>query len=338
MRYIGSKAKILDFIDGAITQTFGPIRGAAAADLFAGTCCVAEMLKRKDASMITNDYLWFSYALQTARVKLNAEPSCAVSYSDAIRRLNGLTGVDGFFFREYTLEGTAHSPYSRNYFDSGNARKIDAICQQTARWRKNGLISDDMFFLLSASLVDAVTKVSNTAGTYGAFLKVDDQRKFKPLVLQPFSFYDNGRRNEAYCADISDLIDRVKGDILYLDPPYNARQYPPYYHILETAVLYDAPEIYGLTGRRPYRERLSPFCMKDRALDAMVDVVRRAKFGHVYISYSTDGIIDFEELCAALKPLGRVECFFKPYKRYKSNHGGEGDVKVKEIIIYVKKR
>lgn len=70
----------------------------------------------------------------------------------------------------------------------------------------------------------------------------------------------------------------------------------------------------------------------------MVDIVRRARFGHVYISYSTDGIMNYEELCAQLKAFGTVECFFKPYKRYKSNSGGTGSTNVKEIIIYVKKR
>ena len=128
MRYIGSKAKILDFIDNTIMQTFGAIDGATVADLFAGTCSVAEMFKHKNASVLTNDYLWFSYALQTARVKLNAEPLCNISYPVAIEQLNALEGVDGFFFQEYTVEGTAHSKYSRNYFECENARKIDAIC------------------------------------------------------------------------------------------------------------------------------------------------------------------------------------------------------------------
>ncbi len=338
MRYIGSKAKILNFIDDTISQTFGAIDGATVADLFAGTCSVAEMFKHKNASVITNDYLWFSYALQTARVKLNSEPNCGVSYSRAITELNALQGISGFFFQEYTMEGTAHSKYIRNYFDSANAKKIDAICSKMAEWKQDKIISDDMFFLLSASLVDAITKVSNTAGTYGAFLKIDDQRKFKPLLLQPFEFYDNGLENTAWCTDISQLIDEVRGDILYLDPPYNSRQYPPYYHILETAVLYDSPEIYGITGRRPYQGQLSPFCMKDRAMTAMIDLVRRANFGHIYISYSTDGIMDYVKLCSELKTFGEVECFFKPYKRYKSNGGGTGNEKVKEIIIYVKKR
>jgi len=339
MRYIGSKTRILDFISDTVRQTFGSVDGAVVADLFAGTCSVAEMFKKQNAQIITNDYLRFSYALQVAKIKCNAAPQSKIPYCKALSYLNALNGIDGFFFKEYTLEGTAQAQYNRNYFDSDNARKIDAICEQLASWLKDKTISEDMFYLLSASLVDAITKVSNTSGTYGAFLKIDDQRKYKPLELLPYQFTDNGQINEAYCMNIVELIDKIFGDILYLDPPYNGRQYPPYYHILETAVLYDDPEIYGITGRRPYQELLSPFCMKDKALPAMLDIVQRAKFSHIYISYSTDGIMNYRELCDALSAVGSVECYFKPYRRYKSNSGGENTtMKVKEIIIYVKKR
>lgn len=187
-------------------------------------------------------------------------------------------------------------------------------------------------------MVDSITKVSNTSGTYGAFLKIDDPRKYREIQLLPFKFFDNQKENTSYCLDISDVIDGLQGDILYLDPPYNTRQYPPYYHILETAVLYDSPPIYGITGRRPYQEKLSPFCIKDKAMPAMLDIIKRAHFSNIYISYSTDGIIDYKELCEQLSAYGNVQCFFKPYRRYKSNDGGDGGKRLKEILIHVRKR
>lgn len=340
MRYIGSKARILDFIDDTVSQTFGSVDGAVVADLFAGTCSVSEMFKQKNAKVIANDYLHFSYAFQIAKIKLNNEPNCSISYRSAIEQLNRLDGTEGFFYKEYSLEGSKATGVERNYFSEKNAKKIDSICTKMNEWKSLELISEDMLFLLSASLVDAITKVSNTSGTYGAFLKIDDQRKYKDLELIPFDFIDNQKENEAYRSDITDLIDELSGDILYLDPPYNSRQYPPYYHILETAVLYDSPAIYGITGRRPYQESLSPFCMKEKALPAMLDIVKRAQFPDIYISYSTDGIMDYKNLCDELTQYGDVQHFYRPYRRYKSNGGGNGEnnVNVKEIIIHVKKR
>lgn len=78
--------------------------------------------------------------------------------------------------------------------------------------------------------------------------------------------------------------------------------------------------------------------MKDKALPAMLDIVQKARFEHIYISYSTDGIMEYKKLCDALSAVGKVSCFFKPYRRYKSNNGGENTTtRVKEIVIYVKK-
>jgi adenine-specific DNA-methyltransferase len=216
--------------------------------------------------------------------------------------------------------------------------KIDAIRKCIGRWQKEGKINSDMFYLLCADLVNAVTRVSNTSGTYGAFLKIDDQRKHKPIELIPTTFIDNGQDNECFNKDIFEIIDEVSGNILYLDPPYNSRQYPPYYHILETVTDYDNPAIYGLTGRRPYRDKLSPFCMKDKALPALLNIVERARFKNIYISYNTDGIINYKELGEQLEKIADVNYYFMPFRRYKSNSNGNEKGKLKEIIIYVKKR
>jgi len=337
MRYIGSKFRVLEFIKDTILSTYGPFSHVTVADLFSGTACVAEMFKSEKARIITNDYLHFSFALQYAKIKLNTVPKCKIPYTTALNQLNTISGIDGFFTREYTLEGLSVTGHSRNYFSLGNARKIDAICTQLRNWLDNGDINTDMFYLITASLVDAITKVSNTSGTYGAFLKIDDNRKNGAIFLEPLEIIDNGQENECYCLDIFDVIEKVSGDILYLDPPYNNRQYPPYYHILETAVLYDDPAIYGITGRRPYEDKLSPFCMKEKALPAMLQIIARAKFSHIYISYSTEGIIPYKDFCKSLELYGDVTCFFKPYRRYKSNDGGVSSKTLKEIIIYVKK-
>ncbi len=334
MRYIGSKSRILDFIDEIITNTYGDYQQATVADLFAGTGCVGEMFKRNGARVISNDYMFFSYALQVSKIKRNRQPR---NYIETLNTLNALPGQKGFFYQEYTENGKGN----RNYFSEDNAKKIDAICIYLKNQLSENNISEDEFYFYKASLIDAVTKVSNTSGTYGSFLKINDNRKYKKLLLEPLQTINNKKANECYCEDIREIINHVTGDILYLDPPYNNRQYPPYYHILETVTLYDNPDIYGKTGRRHYEQKVSPLCMKEKAIRTISDIVDRAQFNHIYISYSTDGIASYKELGKELEKYGSVQIFNKEYRRYKANSNGnieENNGKLKEIIIYVQKR
>lgn len=338
MRYIGSKTKVLSFINETIQQTTGSVQDKVVADLFAGTACVGEYFKKNGAKVISNDYMQYSYAMQMAKIGINTEPNCKISYNSALQILNNLPGIEGFFYKEYTPEGTENSKYQRNYFSRENAMKIDDIRRQLSDWYIQDMIDINMYQLINACLIEAITRVSNTSGTYGAFLKVNDSRKYKELTLEPLELYDNRKENQCYCEDIFNLINQVKGDILYLDPPYNSRQYPPYYHILESAVSNETPKIYGKTGRRYYNDKLSPLCVKSKALSSLSELVKQADFENIYISYSTEGIIPYDDLCKEMSEYGETNIFFKSYRRYKSNSGDSTvDTKLKELIVHVRK-
>ena len=127
MRYIGSKRLILPFIKKTIEETYGDFSNAVIGDFFSGTACVGEMFKHEGATVISNDYLCFSYALQIEKIKLNNVPYCNFSYEDLLDELNSLNGIEGFFYKEYTPEGTKGKQYTRNYFSAENAKKIDEI-------------------------------------------------------------------------------------------------------------------------------------------------------------------------------------------------------------------
>jgi adenine-specific DNA-methyltransferase len=138
--------------------------------------------------------------------------------------------------------------------------------------------------------------------------------------------------------DANHLISRIEADIVYLDPPYNSRQYVPYYHILETATRWDSPAIYGKTGRRPYQEEMSQYCKKERVGQALSDLIVNAKCKHVLLSYSSDGLLTEEQIRAILSLKGDLKVYKRNYRRYKSNggHSLNGNKGVNELLFYVK--
>jgi adenine-specific DNA-methyltransferase len=139
--------------------------------------------------------------------------------------------------------------------------------------------------------------------------------------------------------DANKLIREIDGDILYIDPPYNSRQYAPNYHLLETISRYDNPEIHGVTGMRPYGETKSAFCIKAEALEVFEDLVAKAKFSNIVMSYSTDGLMASKQIESVLKRYG-VESSYKRYnilyRKYKSKISDETKT-LQEYLFYVRK-
>ncbi len=342
MRYIGSKARVLGFIENCVQSTVQHEKGLIFADLFAGTTVVAQHFKRLGYRILSNDYMAFSYALQVALIENDLTPSFGKlkigTYEEVLDYINSLEPVQGFFYKNYCKSESRNGDFERNYFSPTNAGKIDAILHKLKYWKQNDMLSQIEESVLRASLIESVTKVSNISGTYGCFLKHDDPRKFMEVRLEPLTFIQSQEENRAFNEDALTLIDKISGDILYLDPPYNQRQYPPYYHILETISLDDEPKIYGKTGRRPYRDMLSPFCIKGKVQDALYSIVRRARFDHIFLSYNTEGLMSVSDIQGILSEFGEPEVYFCGHRRYKSNSNGMGHSRVKEVLFYVSKR
>jgi len=353
MRFIGSKRYILENIYEFIAKK--DMEAKTFCDIFSGTTCVASFFKKKGYQVISNDIVYFSYVLQKAYIENDSYPlfTRLLKYlginklgkekdrplKKIVEYLNNLPGKKGFIFNNYSSEGTSRSKVQRMYFTGRNAQKIDSIRQKIEEWNTQGLISENEYFILLALLIEAIPFVSNISGTYGAFLKHWDPRAHKELNLKMPEIAINGLENKTYNVDSVKLAKKIKCDILYLDPPYNSRQYAPNYHILETVARYDNPHIKGVTGMRNYTDQKSQFCKRETATEALKDIAKNGNCDHLILSYNDEGLMADSDIRKALSVKGRVEVKRIKYRRFKSHSRGSEHVNkraVHELLYYVK--
>lgn len=340
MRYIGSKINLVGEIENVIRvnvkediQSF--------VDIFSGTGVVGEYFK-KDYRIISNDILYFSHIIQEARIENNTIPRFLklkkIGIDDPLYYLENesfIIGNDYFITHNY-------SPYldnDRMYFTVKNASRIDFIRITIENWKLEGLLSDKEYTYLLATLIEAVPFISNISGTYGAYLKYWDKRALSDLKLRGIDVINNGMKNRCYNEDSNKIIKRLKGDVLYIDPPYNGRQYISNYHVLETIARYDNPDVYGKTGLRPYEKEKSKYCLKKEVFDTFEELIKLAKFKHIIVSYSSDGLLDEAEIRSVLMKYGiknSYQLYKFPYRKYKSKHKQELD-ELYEYLFYVRK-
>ena len=331
MRYIGGKSLLLEAILSAIPEDV-----VSVLDIFSGSGVVSNFLKRSGFEVYSNDFLYFSYVLARGTTGINSRPEFRLLRKNPLEVLNSIKKSvtdDCFVYHNYSPNGGC----DRMYFQNDNALKIDWIRQQIEAWKDGGVVTEDEYYYLLASLLNAVPYVSNITGTYGAYLKFWDKRTFNPLELKEAELYTEGRPATCYCGDYrSRLWDGV--DLLYADPPYNSREYLPNYHVLETIARYDAPVLKGVTGMRPYAGQKSDFCRKNKVEEAFETLVRDAHARYVLISYNNEGLISTERLTEICKSYARRFRLTEiPYRRYKNKIPNNADG-LKEQLYFVEKK
>ncbi|WP_334330161.1 Dam family site-specific DNA-(adenine-N6)-methyltransferase [Companilactobacillus sp. HBUAS59699] len=339
MRFIGSKARLLEQIDELLTKHLdGSEKNFA--DIFSGSNVVSEYFKSR-YSIITNDLLYFSYVLSRGEIVLNSQPDFTGLFKlgihnpfDYFNQYDVSNYKGDFITKNYSEAGKD----KRMYFTIANAKRIDFVRTTIQKWRDDNDITDNEYFYLLACLIEAVPYISNTTGTYGAYLKnFNDKRASKPLKLQPQKIHNNKKQNHAYNEDANELVRKIHGDIVYIDTPYNIRQYGSNYHLLETIARFDDPKIHGVSGVRDYTDLKSEYSAKNKAKDTMKDLLNNLQFTHVLLSYSTDGIIPEDELTEMIKEVaidGSVEIMEIPFKKYNSKVSNNKKKQLCELLYY----
>ena len=322
-RYLGNKYKLLGFIEDIVAEKCNGIKSFC--DIFAGTGVVGERFNKPEIEIISNDFLFSNYVCLKTFLGTSTNNK---NVSNKLDYLNSLKAEQDNYFSEH---------FGNAYFSLENARKIGTIREEIEKTSE----TEEEKYILICSLIYAVDKVANTVGHYDAFRKDLDMLQSIKL-LSPDINYLNNKNNKIYKEDANILIRKINCDVLYIDPPYNSRQYSDAYHLLENLAEWKKPRVEGIAKKMDRSHIKSSYCLKN-ATQAFEDLIINAKCKHILLSYNNTGNskhgrsnarISDSDILRILKNKGEVEIFERDYKAFtagKSN--GDGNA---ERIFYCK--
>lgn len=260
-----------------------------------------------------------------------------------------LEPLSSFVTRQYS-QGEEGDPSDRMFFSRINAQRIDAVRTSINEWRIQDWLDDDEYFLLVACLLEAADAVANTTGVYAAFVKSWQSNAVRPIrLVVPELVVNTGLQCHAHQGDVGEVLPTVGAvDLLYLDPPYNTRQYSSYYHVPELIAkgwFGVEPEVRGKTGLIADADKKSRWSTRRGCITALHDLVKSADTRHILMSYNSEGIIPEAEIESTFIEFGNSDTyrvFALDYDRYRSDSDHElrqytGD-RVTEKLYYVAAR
>jgi adenine-specific DNA-methyltransferase len=328
-KYIGSKRQLRDWIADRICGLAGTPRSFL--DGFFGTGAIScAMAQRGAGRIIAVD------ALRSNCVILRGFLSTSDRVGGLIETLNELPGRRGYISDNYA--GT--------YFTEENCRRMDATRQRIEQWRRLGEITAGEHDILLAGFLLAADRIANTIGQYDAFLKnidaesmvngkhmVDDRVK-SPFLIKPVDPLPRSSI-EVVEADMILYARDLNVDVAYFDPPYNQRQYCDNYHVLENLARWERPPLFGKTRKFDRTGLRSPFSSTSQAPDALRTLMSVIQARHVFLSYSSEGILSESEIMKILSERGSTEVMHMPYPVFGNGAGVSSRRSVIEYLFHM---
>lgn len=323
-RYLGNKYKLLDFIKNIVNEHCNDV--LTVADIFAGTGSVSSAFI--DKKLITNDILYFNYICHLAW--FGAEDYSEEKIIELINYYNHI-GV--------TEDNYVSINFSNTYFSENDCKKIGFIREDIESMYINEKINSRERAILITSLLYAMDKIANTCGHYDAFLKNGHFDKKMELAV-PLASHTNNVNNQCFNMDSNELVKNIEADLVYIDPPYNSRQYCDAYHLLENIARWEKPAVFGVARKMDRSKLKSNYCTKS-ATETFADLIKNIKAKYILLSYNNMGIkgddrsnarITDEDIMRILSAKGKVSVFSQEHKAFSA---GKSDIQENEERLFL---
>lgn len=307
-RYLGNKYKLLPFIKNVVDSECRDVQTVV--DIFSGTGAVASAFQ--DKQIITNDIMYSNYICNFAWFSPN-------KYSR--RKIERI--IDTYNQITVTEENYMTENFSDTYFCHDDCAKIGYIREDIERKFLDKKINRRERAILITSLLYAMDKIAKTCGHYDAYRRGVEFDMHLELYL-PLASTDNNKKNKCYNMDSNKLAGMIEADLVYIDPPYNSRQYCDAYHLLENVARWEKPEVFGVAKKMDRSKLKSKYCTRSAA-QAFEDLVMQLNCRYILLSYNnmakkgndrSNARISDEDIFRILGAKGEVKVFSEDYKAF----------------------
>ena len=323
-RYLGNKYKLLPFIKSTVEENCSDINSVI--DIFAGTGAVASAFI--DKKIITNDILYSNYISYVAW--FSPLPYSAEKITNLIEYYNSI---------DETQENYMSVNFGDTFFSKADCKNIGFIREDIEKQFRENEINERERALLVTSLLYGIDKIANTCGHYDAYRKgiVLENRLELAIPLPSESLNKN---NKCFNGDANEVIKNISADLVYIDPPYNSRQYCDAYHLLENIARWEKPNVHGESRKMDRTKLKSDYCTT-KATKAFENLIESINSKYILLSYNnmakkgndrSNAKIGDEDIMRILKNKGEVKIFTQEYKPFSA---GKSEIKENEERLFL---
>jgi len=327
-RYTGSKYKLSSWISELIAEN---CEGSSFCDIFAGTGIISYTMLKKMKKIYINDFLYSNEIIYKAFFEQAAYNKELIAfYCSMFQALPTETLEDNYFSVNF----------GGKFFSTNDAKQIGYIRERIEADRDK--LNEKEYAILLASLLYSADKSANTVGHYDAYIKghkISDSFVFD--LITPYK--TNKGQIHISREDSNELAKSLRCDIVYIDPPYNSRQYSRFYHILENLTCWRKPELHGV-ALKPEPENMSDYC-RNKAKIVFKELIESLDCKYIVVSYnntydskssSSKNKMTLENIEAALSARGEVQRFETSHNFFNAGKTDFSDHKEMIFIVKVK--